>query len=221
MEKQMISKQTLQRLPLYLHYLKTRKEDNAMYISATTIAEALHLNAVQVRKDLASVSSGGRPKIGYVVKNLQKDIEGFLGYDRLDRAVIVGVGNLGRALLSYQGFGEYGMAIQAACDTNPAVIGTVINGIQVLPLSELEGVCKEQHIQFGIITVPDFAAQEVADSLVKSGIQAIWNFAPVTLSAPKDVLIQNENMVVSMVMLSKHLAQRLNGDSLENIRKKQ
>ena len=111
-----ISKHTLQRLPMYLSYIQGLPEDAPKNISATTIAEALQLNDVQVRKDLASVSSSGKPKVGYNVKDLIAELEAFLGYNDIDNAVIVGAGSLGKALLNYSGFKAYGLNIIAAFD---------------------------------------------------------------------------------------------------------
>ena len=107
MEKRSVSTQTLQRLPLYLNYLRSLPDDTPENISATAIADALRLGDVQVRKDLASVSSGGRPKVGYVTRDLTADLERFLGYHDVDTAVLVGAGNLGRSLLSYGGHGGH------------------------------------------------------------------------------------------------------------------
>lgn len=113
-----VSKQTLERLPAYLNYLKSLPEEEAPNISATIIAEELGLNDVQVRKDLAMISSGGRPKVGYITAGLIQDIEQFLGYGNADRAVIVGAGHLGQALLCYHGFSEYGLEVVAAFDAD-------------------------------------------------------------------------------------------------------
>ena len=117
-----VSKQTLQRLPVYLSYLKGLREA-PKYISATAIAEALNMNHVVVRKDLASISSSGRPKVGYVREDLIYELEGFLGYDNTQDAVLVGAGQLGKALLAYDGFVEYGLNILAGFDTDPLKAG--------------------------------------------------------------------------------------------------
>lgn len=117
MPSRSVSKQTLQRLPMYLSYLKSM-QGAAKYISATAIAEALNMNHVVVRKDLASISSSGRPKVGYVREGLIQELEIFLGYDNTQDAVLVGAGQLGKALLAYSGFVEYGLNIVAAFDTD-------------------------------------------------------------------------------------------------------
>ncbi|MBQ8297629.1 MAG: redox-sensing transcriptional repressor Rex [Ruminococcus sp.] len=201
-----ITSQTLQRLPLYLNYLKSLpQEKSSGNISATAVAEALCLNDVQVRKDLASVSSGGRPKVGYVTRKLIDDIEKFLGSGSCDGVIVAGAGNLGRALLAFNGFGDYGLDIVAGFDCDENIIGTMVNGKPVLALSEMDCVCRKNNVHIGIITVPETAAQAVCDVMVKAGITEILNFAPVHLNAPAEVTIQNQNIAISLAMLSRHL----------------
>ena len=199
-----ISTQTLRRLPTYYNYLKSLPAD-VKNISATSIARELRLNDVQVRKDLALVSGGGRPKVGYVVEYLMNDIGRYLRYDYVDRAVLVGAGNMGHALMCYEGFAQYGLDIVTAFDNNSSIIGTYINGKRVLPIEEMGSICSKQDIKIGIITVPSAAAQNVCDMMVKSGIKAIWNFAAVKHNTPKGVIVQNEDLVASLVVLSQHL----------------
>ena len=212
MKLQSISTQTLHRIPLYLNYLRSLPEDGSENISATAIAEALGLNDVQVRKDLAQVSSGGRPKIGYVTKRLIADIEEFMGYNDTRSAIIAGAGNLGRALFSYGGFSEYGLELVAAFDVDDSLIGTSIAGKPVLSFDRMKDLCQRMKIRIGIITVPADAAQQVCDQMVESGILAIWNFAPVHLNVPAGVLVRHENIACSLAVLAK----RLNDKLIEN-----
>ncbi len=207
-----ISKQTLQRMPLYLSYLKSLPKDDIVNISATVIANDLKLNDVQVRKDLAQVSDGGRPKVGYIIQDLMKDIEHCLGYDNVDSAILIGAGNLGRALLAYDGFSEYGMDIVTAFDVDETIIGTTMCGKQVLPMDKLPSVCKRMKIKIGIITVDSQEAQKVCDELVNNDVLAIWNFAPIHLHVPDHVMVQNENMVNSLAILSNHMAEKLRSE---------
>jgi len=200
-----ISTQALQRMPMYLNYLKDLPISRVPNISATMVADELRLNDVQVRKDLAMVGQGGRPKIGYVVKDLISDIEHCLGYNNSDSAVLIGAGNLGRSLLSYDGFDECGIDIIVAFDTDERIVGTTINGKQVLPVSKLYSICSRMKIKMGIIVVGAGEAQGVCDLLVKSGVLAIWNFAPIRLNVPSHVLVQNDNMVSSLAVLSNYL----------------
>ena len=209
--EQKISNSVLKRLPVYLAYLKALPADAPENISATTLAAALSMGEVQVRKDLALVSDGGRPKVGYQRISLISDIEQFLGYDNTNDAVLIGAGKLGRALLGYSGFSEYGLNIVAAFDANPQLVGQAEGAKPILPLSELETMCSKQKIYIGIITVPAAHAQEAADRLIACGVKAIWNFAPVHLDVPEHILVQNENMAASLALLCKHLSAQLKG----------
>lgn len=192
---------------MYLSYIQGLPEDAPKNISATTIAEALQLNDVQVRKDLASVSSSGKPKVGYNVKDLIAELEAFLGYNDIDNAVIVGAGSLGKALLNYSGFKAYGLNIIAAFDLCEEP--TEFQGKTVFPIAQLESFCRKVNVHIGIITVPASSAQEICDLLVESGIRAIWNFAPVHLVVPDGILVQNENMASSLALLSNHLREQM------------
>lgn len=204
MEGKKISKSVLKRLPGYLAYLKSMPEDSAPHISATALANALGMGEVQVRKDLATVSDGGRPKIGYLRESLIDDIEQFLGYDNTTDAVLIGAGKLGQALMAYKGFDEYGLNILAAFDARPKMEKTE-EGKPVYPISKLEQFCRTHKVLMGIITVPAKSAQEVADQLIACGIKAIWNFAPTHLDVPRNILVQTENMATSLAVLSVHL----------------
>lgn len=204
MERREISKSVLKRLPGYLNYLKNIPENASPYISATALANALGMGEVQVRKDLAMVSDGGRPKIGYLRQSLIEDISQFLGYDNTTDAILVGAGKLGQALLGYGGFDAYGLNILAAFDTNPTAEVTQ-EGKPIYPMEQLESFCRNNNVLMGIITVPDKNAQVVCDTLIRCGIKAIWNFAPVYLEVPANILVQNENMATSLAVLSMHL----------------
>lgn len=204
MERKEISKSVLKRLPVYLSYLKSLPEGSATYISATALANALGMGEVQVRKDLAQVSDGGRPKIGYLRESLMEDISQFLGYDNTTDAILVGAGKLGQALLGYVGFEAYGLNILAAFDAKPTADHTE-EGRPILPMEEMESFCRGNKILMGIITVPAAYAQDVCDKLIACGIKAIWNFAPVHLDVPSNILVQNENMATSLAVPSMHL----------------
>ena len=201
MERKEISKSVLKRLPGYLSYLKSIPDGTQTYISATALANALCMGEVQVRKDLAMVSVGGRPKVGYLRESLIEDISQFLGYDNTTDAVLVGAGKLGQALLGYSGFAAYGLNILAAFDVSPVAS----DGKPVLHMDELESYCRSNSVLMGIITVPASYAQEVCDKMIQCGIKAIWIFAPVHLDVPANILVQNENMATSLAVLSMHL----------------
>ncbi len=204
MNQKEISKSVLKRLPVYLAYLKSLPVSAPAYISATAIANALGMGDVQVRKDLAMVSNGGRPKVGYCRESLADDLEQFLGYDNSDDSVLIGAGKLGLALLGYSGFEEYGLNILAAFDVAPTVEQSD-NGKPVFPMEMLESYCRANKVRMGIIAVPASCAQNACDRLVASGIKAIWNFAPIHLEVPDHILVQNENMAASLAVLSMHL----------------
>lgn len=204
MEQKKISKSVLKRLPGYLAYLKNMPENSPPHISATALANALGMGEVQVRKDLAMVSDGGRPKIGYLREALIDDIEQFLGYDNTTDAVLVGAGKLGQALMGYKGFEEYGLNILAAFERTPRA-ETTEEGKPIYPVDKLESYCRKHKVLMGIITVPGPAAQSVADKLIAAGIKAIWSFAPTHLDVPDGILVQYENMATSFAVLSMHL----------------
>ena len=204
MERKEISKSVLKRLPGYLSYLKSLPEGTATYISATALANALGMGEVQVRKDLAMVSDGGRPKIGYLRERLMEDISQFLGYDNTTDAILVGAGKLGQALMGYSGFEEYGLNILAGFDAKPSAEKTE-EGKPIYPMDRMEAFCAANQVLMGIITVPAQHAQTVCDQLIKSGIKAIWNFAPVHLNVPERIVVQSENMAVSLTALRMQL----------------
>lgn len=198
-----VSKSTIQRLPAYLRYLQTLNADENSNISSAAIASALSLNEVQVRKDLASVATAGRPRVGYNACDLMAQLKKYLGYDVRRNAVIVGAGKLGRALMDYSGFAGYGISIVAAFDKDKK---TIESDERIFDISRMESVCLEKKAEIGIITVPHEFAQEACDMLVKSGIRAVWNFAPAHIIVPDGVLVQHENMAASLAILSNHLS---------------
>ena len=204
-----ISVATIQRLPIYLDYLKSQGA-NTSYVSATTIAMALGFGEVQVRKDLASVSSSGKPKIGYHIGELIKQIEEALGYNNVNNAIIIGAGKLGCALLGYGGFSQSGLKILAAFDVDPLKAGKFESGKPIYSMERLLDFCKETKVHIGIITVPAMHAQSACDALIKAGILAVWNFAPAHLEIPEHIIIKNENMASSLAVLSSNLAKKLN-----------
>ena len=204
MENKGISKAVIKRLPSYLAYLRSLPDAAPANISATTLANALGMGEVQVRKDLAMVCSFGRPKVGYPRERLADDIEQFLGYDNTTDAVIIGAGKLGQALLCYSGFDAYGLNILAAFDSDPKVSASD-EGKPIYAMDQLEVFCRTHKVRMGIITVPGNAAQSVCNQLIACGIKAIWNFAPVHLDVPDNILVQHENMATSLAVLSMHL----------------
>lgn len=206
MKANQITRATLGRLPLYLNYLKQIESSGTTSISATTIAKALSLGEVQVRKDLASVSGAGKPKVGYESSDLIKRLEDTLGSNSITSAVLVGAGKLGRALLDYNGFEEFGIKIVAAFDSNDEVIRFSKTSKDILPISTLSEYCKANNVKLGIITVGQGSAQQVCNMMEQSGIKAIWNFAPCNLEVSDGILVKNENLALSLAHLSNQLS---------------
>ena len=199
-----VSKATLGRIPAYIQYLRELPEESGATISATKIARGMSLGEVQVRKDLAAVSGCGKPKIGYERKKLIADLEKHLGAESLTSAVLVGAGKLGRALLDYGSFEEFGVRIVAGFDCNETAFQIGRDKL-VLPIRDLEAYCSQNDVKIGIITVGQGSAQEVCDKLVGAGIKAIWNFAPSALSVPKGVFVKQENLALSLAHLNSQI----------------
>ena len=195
-----ISKATLSRIPMYLELLRNLPEERYEHISATAIARKLSLGEVQVRKDLASISGAGKPKLGYVTKELIRNLENCLGRDNLTHAVLVGAGKLGKALLDYDEFENFGIRIAAAFDSNDKAIN-LNSKVRIQPISEFESFCKTNSIQLGIITVGAGSAQVVCDKMIECGITGILNFAPSMLDVPDGVILKNENLALSLAHL--------------------
>ena len=204
-----ISKAAVARMPLYLHLLQEENSKGTKFVSSTAIAQSIAVSSVLVRKDLELVSSEpGRPKIGFAVSRLIVDIEKFLGDDTVSSAVVVGAGGLGRAFLGYEGFKQNGLNVLAAFDVDKKLIGKTVAGKNILPMTALDEYIKENKVKIGIITVPKHAAQKVADKMVEAGVQAVWNFAPVPLRVPKDIVLKTEDLAASLAILAGKLYRR-------------
>ena len=201
-----LSVQALRRMPAYLVYLRNLQRQGYQNVSASKAADYFGLSEIQVRKDFSAVcSTPGKPKAGFSVYSLIESIELYMGFRNAKDAVLVGVGSLGRALLNYSGFTPYGLNIVAAFDHSPTLVGSQINHKLILSAEKVSETCRRLAVHIGIITVPDQQAQLVCDQLVAGGVRALWNFAPIHLSVPEGVLVQNEDMAVSLALLSRHL----------------
>ena len=198
-----VSRAALGRIPVYLKFIESLPQD-VETVSATTIAKALGFGEVQVRKDLGAICGSGKPRIGYTVFDLKASLECLID-SRNGKTVIVGAGKLGRALLDYGGFSDYGLDILAAFDTD--ISQNNASGKPILPIDGLHDFCKENDVSIGVIAVPATAAQEVCDKLCQSGIKAIMSFAPCKLTAPEGVAIQYENMALSLAHLKTQIKQ--------------
>lgn len=201
-----ISSKQLSRLPIYLKLLYSLKDKGIEKTSAPQIAKALQQNEEQVRKDLQVVSSHiGKPKSGRVVVDLIDDIETFLGYHDATSTIIVGVGHLGGAFMNYSGFSEFGLNILAGFDVDENLVGGKINNKEIFHVDSLEEYIVNHQVHLAILVTPTDVAQNIANRLVKSGIKAIWNFVPIQLRVPEDVIVENVNLASSLAVLSHKL----------------
>jgi redox-sensing transcriptional repressor len=205
-----IPQPSLNRLPQYHHYLNQLKTKGINAVSCSLIGLDLNLVPVQVRKDLQYTGIVGKPKTGYAVAELIAAIETFLGWNNVHEAFLAGAGNLGTALLGHERFSSFGLRIAAAFDNDPEKVGQWIHGKMVLPLEKLADLAKRMSIHLGIITAPAECAQSIAEEMVTGGIQAIWNFAPVRVKVPSEIIVHNEDLYSSLASLSWKLAQRFN-----------
>ncbi len=202
--KRELSNNLINRLPQYLTYLKELDKDS--YVSALEVANSLNLNFELVKKDFQKISSKrGVPNKGRRVDDLINGIEKLLGFDENHRAILVGVGHLGNALLNYQGFKQYNLEIVGAFDYNKELIGKTINGINIYDFDDISSIRRKLNATIGIICVPASEAEGVAIRLVASGIEAIWNFAPVRLDVNDDVIVSNMDMAQSLANLAHRL----------------
>lgn len=197
----MLPKPTFERLKLYHRLLLDIEEE---YISSESIAKMLKVQPEQVRKDLSYLKTVGKPKVGYRVEELKRELDELFGLKKETCVVIVGAGRLGTALANYPGFRKYGIEIVAIFDNDPRKVGQFVSDLVVLPLKDLKRVVKRFNVEIGVICVPKEAAQEVANLLVACGIKGIWNFAPINLEVPGDVLVVNEDITQSLLTL-KHM----------------
>ncbi|MCD6521096.1 MAG: redox-sensing transcriptional repressor Rex [Anaerolineae bacterium] len=203
-----IPKPCLARLPVYYRRVLRALEEGKKVISSQELGQAAGVPAAQVRKDLSHIGELGRAGIGYETQMLAATLQEFLGLTNDKEAIIVGAGNLGRALAAYPGFERYGLRIVALFDHNPNKIGTTIAGKKVYPLEKMEELVRQWNVQIGILTVPSSQAQAVADLMVQAGIEVIWNFAPFCLQVPPHVLVENEDLAARLATISYHIARR-------------
>ena len=205
-----VQKSTLSRLPLYYSHIRKMQQQGDKYVSAAAIAQSLNLNPVLVRKDLSGVSSvEGKPRAGFEIDTLLHDLSEFLGYNKVDEAILVGVGSLGRLILTNTEFSSMGLDIAVGFDKDPDLVGLQIGSKYILPMEKMENYIKRTGVKIGIITVPADQAQSVCDQMVECGILAIWNFAFTLLNVPKGILVKNENLPSSLAVLSQQLAKKL------------
>ena len=199
--KDLIPEPVLRRLPWYLAYVGILRERKVEYVSSTQISRDLKVDASQISKDLSFLDIKGKTRIGYGVGLLEHKLEEFLGFKRQHRAVIVGAGSLGGALMQDSGLTRYGLEIVAGFDVDPALVGTVKHGLPVYDSAEIVERCREMNVGIGIVTVPVEHAQSVADRLVEGGVKALWNFTPIRISTPEDVVISNTSIYAHLAVM--------------------
>jgi redox-sensing transcriptional repressor len=204
-----ISKATIDRLPLYFRSLCQIQNENVEIISSEELGRRIGVTPEQIRKDLASFGEFGKKGVGYYVADLARHIGEILGLHRDWNITLVGFGHLGWALVNYKHFDNLGFHMKAIFDADPAKVGEPVGDLQVQPIEDLEKTVIEKNIQIAVITVPVAAAQSIADRLVAAGIRGIWNFAPVKLNVPNTVRLCNEDLSVGLASLSYYLSREI------------
>jgi len=192
---------TIRRLPLYLSFLKSINKKENIFITAPRIAQELLVDPSQITKDLSYIKVKGKTKIGYEINLLINVIESFLGYDIHRKAFIVGVGNLGTALMKFSEFNFEGIEIIKGFDIANEKMGIEVNRIKTFNIKTIKDNFDKTPVDIGIITVPNDQAQKVADTLIKCGIKAIWNFSTMPISAPDNIIIENTSIDSSLAMI--------------------
>lgn len=197
-----IPRKTVYRLSLYLRCLARLKDNKIRTVSSETLAKVAGVKPTQLRKDLTYFGQFGTRGLGYDVAALAEMISDELGTTRLQPVILVGVGNLGLALLSYRGFEKEGFEIVGAFDADPRRRRDKDPSLPILGMDQLSGFVNQHHARMAILTVPAAAAQEVANSLVECGIAGILNFAPIVLHVPEEVMVNNVNLAIELENLS-------------------
>ena len=202
MDKKNISMAVIKRLPKYHRYLGELVKNDVDRISSKELSEKIGFTASQIRQDLNCFGDFGQQGYGYNVKELYNQINGILGLTRKYKTVMIGAGNIGQAVANYSSFEKLGFHLQGIFDINPKVIGIKIRDIEIMDIDYLDTFLKENHIDIGIICVTRVNAQKVCDILVNNDVKGIWNFAPVDLEVPSDVIVENVHLSDSLLTLS-------------------
>lgn len=206
--KKGISTQTIRRLPQYLRVFYRLHGYGRELVSSTLLAQETQLLPIVVKKDLQAVGAPSKLRAGFKVAGTIEVIEKFLGWNNLNKAFLVGVGHLGEALLGFTGFKNHGLEIVCAFDTAPEKVGRTVHGVSVYHTAQLATLIERENLKIAILTVPAQIAQGITDTLVSSGIRAIWNFAPVHLAVPQQVIVQQEDISSGLAELCARLKSR-------------
>ena len=196
---------TLRRLPWYLSTAKLLKQRGERFVSSTQIAKDINMDASQIAKDLSYVHIAGRTRVGYEVETLIAVLEDFLGFTRLHKAFLFGVGSLGGALLHDSGLQHFGLNIVAGFDVAPRLVGTRLNGIPIFHTDEFELRRMEYGVDIGILTVPIELAQAITDKMAAGGIKAVWNFTPFRIRVPEHIVVQNTSLYAHLAVMFNRL----------------
>ncbi|MCI8433239.1 MAG: redox-sensing transcriptional repressor Rex [Lachnospiraceae bacterium] len=202
MEEKDISQAVIGRLPRYFRYLGELKDEGVERISSQDLSELMKVTASQIRQDFNNFGGFGQQGYGYNVEYLYNEIGKILGLDQQHNFIIVGAGNLGRALGNYMNFERRGFIFKGMFDQNPELVGRDVRGVRVLPMESLEHFIREHEIEIAVLTIPKTSAEDVAEQLVKYGIKGIWNFAHVDLNVPEGVQVENVHLSDSLMKLS-------------------
>lgn len=202
MEEKEISQAVIGRLPRYFRYLGELKDEGVERISSQDLSELMKVTASQIRQDFNNFGGFGQQGYGYNVEFLYNEIGKILGLDKQHNFIIIGAGNLGRALGNYMNFERRGFIFRGMFDQNPELIGREVRGVRVMPMEEMERFVQENQIDIAALTIPKTGAVEVAEKLVANGIRAIWNFAHVDLNVPDGIQVENVHLSDSLMKLS-------------------
>lgn len=204
----MVPEKTVERLCLYGRILAMMEKEGKEVTSSYEIGERAGLLDTQIRKDLSQFGQFGVSGRGYNIKNLKREIEEIIGKNYVWNVAVIGVGNLGSALLAYPGFEQDCFKISAVFDNNPSKIGRKIVGVQIYDIGKMEELLKKEKVKIGIIATPPDVAQNIADRLIKGRVKAILNFAPVTISVPHDIKIINVDFTIYLENLTFYLTHK-------------
>lgn len=196
---------TLRRLPGYLSFFKALKINGVEHVSSSRIAATFKMDPTLITKDLSYTGVKGRTKVGYNVDQLIQTIVNFLDFNTRVNAYLFGVGNLGRALINYEGLNDYGLDIIAGFDVDPGVINASIKGVKIYPLDAFRDLSLQTPARIAIVTTPPISAQEVADLAVAWGIRAIWNFTPQSIKVPKNIILENTSIYSDLAVILNRL----------------
>ncbi len=206
MEQKEISQAVIGRLPRYFRYLGELKDEGVERISSQELSELMKVTASQIRQDFNNFGGFGQQGYGYNVEYLYQEIGKILGLDKKHNFIIIGAGNLGKALGNYANFERRGFLFRGMFDCNPDLVGQDVRGVKVMPMEDLERFVRDNSIDIAALAIPKTGAADIAEKLVDNGIRAIWNFAHVDLNVPEGIIVENVHLSDSLMKLSYNLS---------------